>query len=327
MKNKKVLIMGGVVIVVFAIVLVFLFSHKKEKEFLITPIQQTSLSSSKKEISLKSLDEWVKDKDFFLWKIENNVQLEKVKEIANSSGLELNFSSESYFYEWRKDEKFIKYNLSTNTLIASGDDIFVLDSLELETSSIFSLLVQKYFGFDWEYEVFNVVKAEDGITKYYAKRYVGDNLVEKDLWDNQTDNLVIRDGKIISVNLLLSQFTNTNKITPLISQKELKTFINQRNYPKTDSFDFGVIIDEPNYEEMMYDSKEWEKINKSIRDCKADKISVVYLYKDMAQEYLTPVYKIEAQCTMTYRKKDYFIPSTWYVNAINPELILTNDKK
>ncbi|MGI6484115.1 MAG: hypothetical protein ACOX0R_00615 [Candidatus Dojkabacteria bacterium] len=328
MKNKKTIIIIGIILIILVIgVVIFLFLNNKRKEnYVITPIHQTSLSSTDKEISLKDYKIVEDERKFSLWEVRNDLELTKIKEIANDSGLELNFESDGYFYQWIKGEKFMTYNLETNTLIISGEDIIKVESSDL-SNSIFSQLINQYFGFDWKYEVFETIKVGDNVTKYYAKRYIGENLMEKDYWDNQTDNIVVKDGKIISANLLLTQFTNTNKIIPLISQKELSKVINQSEYPKTNYFDFGVLWKEPNHEEMLYVSEEWEKIKKSVRDCKADKISIVYLYKDMSQKYLTPVYKIEAQCNMTYKGNDYFIPSTWYANAVNPELILTNDKK
>ncbi len=328
MKNKKIIIIiSAVLVIVLILVLIFFFSNKKDENVVTAPIRQTSMRTSSEKISIDTIDKWVENNSSYLWQIQSDVQLEKVQYFAEDKGLHLSYSKEGFSYHWVNNNQRISYNLATNVLSVVGEDLLSLDQVDTVTAETFSKLMKKYFDLDLEYEVFKTEKGEEGQTTYFAKRIIdGNNPVEMEAWHHQTDHIAVKDGKILFAKLLLARFINTNKLLPLVSKKELKAFVNQLEYPKIVIPNANVLLDEPEYEYISYDSEKWEKINKTIRDCNADKISVVYLYKDMSQENLTPVYKIEAQCKMTYDKEDYFIPSTWYVNAINPELILLDDK-
>lgn len=328
-RNLGIIALGGILI---AIIMVFLLTRQKEEE-LDSIISQESISQSitslsNQELSLQGISKWVENEKYYLFEVDNTVQLEKVKQLAEEKDYKLVNTKEGFSYKWEDNGKQIIYDLSTNILTIVGEDILTFNTKDSFTSESFSQLVSKYFDLNWKYELFHTEKGFNGETVYYLKRFIDEKiLIEIDNPKQQTDHIALKNGKVIYAKLLLAKFVNTNKITPLVSQAELNTYINQPEYSKSITPDLDILNKEPGYIEIAYVQAEWDKIYRSISNCEADNISVVYLYKKMSQQYLTPVFHIEAQCEIAFKEKEFFVPAVWFVNAIEPSLIISDDSK
>jgi len=324
-KTLSIIIIGGILISVLVIIIII----RKNEKNLDSPISQTSFSSSfpsltKEGLSLTGVTKWVENEKYFLFEVDNAVQLEKVKQLAGEKGYKLIYSKEGSIYNWKVKDRQIIYDLSTNILTIFGNDVLAINSSESVTAETFSKLVNKQFNLNLKYELFQTSDGSNGEKVYYLKRLLDEkNLVEMDNPNQQTDLIALKNGKVIYAKLLLTQFVKTEKIVPLLSKTDLEKYINQPTYPKAIIPNLEILSNEPEYKQMAYSEKEWNKIYRSFGNCEVDKISVVYLFKMMSQEYLTPVFRLEGQCKIVFKEKDFFVPSIWYVNAITPELIST----
>jgi len=328
MKNRKFFIFITIILVLlFILFLIFILSKKKEKDYLATPIEQTTLSKSAKKVLFNNQTKWSVDSNYYLWEVKKDVKLEKIKEIANAKNFQLKYSKEGYTYQWEKNSDKIIYNLSTNILTILGSDIITLEDLSSVTSETFSSIASKYFNSDWDYEIFETEKREKGETVYFAKRIIDKrNRIEIGSHKHQTDYIAIKNDQIVYARFLLAEFGNTKQIVPLLPQKELEKYVNQDKYPKSVYPKTDVLNNDPVFEDIEYVTNEYNKVLGSINNCQVENTNIVYLYQNISQKYLTPVYRLDTICQMTYKDNSYFVPSIWYVNAIEPNLIISEEK-
>ncbi|MBU1120030.1 hypothetical protein KKA50_02455, partial [Patescibacteria group bacterium] len=102
----------------------------------------------------------------------------------------------------------------------------------------------------------------------------------------------------------------------------LDKYVNLSSYPKEIYPNYGplqtTILDSVDYK-----SEDFDNIAKTLSNCKSNSSSIIYLYKSLNQGNLTPVYKLDLQCELTYKDTVYTIPAIGYVNAIDPKYIST----
>lgn len=324
-KTNKIIIIA-IFLVIITLAVILLLTRSNKKEYLSEPIPQTAVSFSNKKVSIKDLAKWVEKEDFYLWEVNNDIKLQNVEQIAYDNNLKLIRSEEGVISHWTKDSSQLIYNLSANTLTVLGKDLIKIEGLSNVTSASFTELFKKYFDLDCLFELFMTEKKETGETVFYAKRYLDQtNLIEIGSNNFQTDYIAVKDGKIVYASLLLAQYQNTKKILPLIARDELEKYINQVDYPKDFYPRMSILNNNPIFEEIEYVESEYKKVLNNINNCKADNISIVYIYKKMSQKYLTPVYKLEVQCELNYEGEVFAIPGIMYVNAIQPKFVSTEN--
>ena len=120
----------------------------------------------------------------------------------------------------------------------------------------------------------------------------------------------------------MTEFVDTDRRVPLIQGGDLSSFINSEQYPKTLLFTPNNIADAMGIEDE-YLNMEILEIQQEIKDCSAIDSTVVYYYKSFNQKLLTPLYRIRLDCSFNYEGEQYFVPGITYVNAIDPEYVLT----
>jgi hypothetical protein len=325
MKNilsKKNIIIGAIIIFFLLLsVLLFILLRNGGTKYPEQPIKQDSILQTEDEIDLGSttIDN---QGEYFLWQISNQVKLEAVQDMVASLGTEftLEDSQDGVFYKWSSDDDQIFYDITKNFLLFQYSEGIQFDSVEL-TDTTFSTFVNKYFKEDWKYKIFETEKGTNGETIYYAKRILSDDIyVESREHNQQTDYLALKDGKIVYGKILLTKFTTTDIQLPLISQEQLNTYLNLKEYPKEIYPQYSALEDSL-LSQIDYLSDEFEELAETMANCKSTSSEVVYLYKSFDQELLTPVYKLDAQCELTYEEKQDSVPAIAYVNAIDPEYV------
>lgn len=319
--NKKTLIIvSSILVVLIGLLALYFFVIKPRQSYPKEPILQTSLGTTKQYIEVKKFT--AKSGDYPVLGVSNRVQLEKVKEMMTTLNLNipLKSSEEGGYYNWSDDKNSFFYDLDQNALIFKLSDGIVLNEAEI-TGYTFTNLLNKYFGLNWNYNVFAKEKRTTGETVYYAKRYITEkNLLEQRDNNGYTDYIAYKDGKITYGKLLLTEFTDANVSAPLITENELKRYLNVKDYPKELYPSYAVLQDSV-LKEVNYLSSDFEKITKTMTNCSGTATDVIYLYKSLNQKYLTPVYKMDLQCEIVYDSKTYQIPTTGYVNAIDPNYV------
>lgn len=325
-KKKKIIlfIIGSLILLSLAILSWYLISNIGKKNYPKEPIAQESLPAyENRKISLTELKD-NEQLDYKLWSISSKTNLEGIEKMIDEIGLvlEIDMEKEGEYYLWGDLENdYFEYYLSKNSLIFNIEDGIAWDEAEL-TANSFSEFAKKYLGKDWKYEIVRKDRFSSGYI-YYAKRLLEtDSAVETMELHNETDYLMMQNGKIMFGEFLLTEFVDTKITIPLIKLSDLNKVLNLSGYPKIISSKPSEIAVALSIEDN-YLNEEILDIQEGIRDCSATNYNIVYLYKTFAQSYLTPVYKLSLECKVDYNSKEYQVPAIGYVNAINMDYVYT----
>lgn len=283
------------------------------------PVEQTSLYSTTQKINFKNKD--LESTDYPLLGVSNTVDLKDVEAFALQLDPKMKQTASvvGKFYKWDNKENYVIYELEQNTVLFSLSNGISWDEADISNYTFKSFL-KKYLGKDWEYKIALNTKDYDGFTVYYANRIFNKYIIKTNEYNGETDSLAFKNGKIMHGKILVTEFLNTEKTLLLLNANNLKKYINLDNYPKEIYPNYSALADSV-LKQVSYLSGEFEKITKSLTNCSGDMVEVVYLYKNFRQEWLTPVYKIDLQCEITYKDTKYTIPAIGYVNAVEPKYI------
>lgn len=320
-KKKAILIVViGVFVLALTVALYFVFksqtnSYPKEA------IKQESLNSATETIALG--DTKIEASDGYLYTVSKTVMLEEVRAFVKSiSPKSISTIEETgIYYEWKYGDDYVIYELDQNTVIFSFEKGITWNEAGINGYS-FTQFVKNYFGKNWIYSTPISDKQSKGEIVYYTKRIVEGLDVEMISNRESTDYLAIKDSKIVYGKILLTDFVKVEGKLPLISSADLNTYVNLSSYPKEIHPNYAP-IQATVLESVDYKSDDFDKIIKTISNCKSSSSDIIYLYKSLNQGNLTPVYKLDLQCEITYKEVAYTIPAIGYVNAIDPKYIST----
>lgn len=324
-KKKKIiiLIIFGVLLLGTAIAVLFVL-RSKNNTYPSKPITQSSLSSSTQIIALGNTK--VESTDAYLYTVSSTVYLDKVKAFVSSANSKLTQSTADAgsYYSWVYGSDSVIYELEQNTLIFNIANGISWSEASL-TNYSFEQFVYKYFGQSNKYVLTNTQKMSTGETIYYANRVLDNTNVEMILDKQETDYLAMKNGKIVYGKLLLADIKKGENTVPLLSETELNKYLNVNGYPKEVYPQYGS-IQSTVLSGIDYKSDDFFTVADTLTDCTSDTAKVVYLYKSMDQGNLTPVYKLDMQCEITYNKTQYSVPAIGYVNAVNPDYISSSEE-
>lgn len=318
-KTKTILIVSFSLLFVGICIGVYFLIFTSPKSYPESPIKQTSLYTNPQEIDVKNIE--VESKDYPLFAVSNKVNLESVEKFAMTLDPQMKKTSsvEGKFYKWENKGNYVLYELGQNTVLFNVANGIVWNEADI-SSVTFKTFFKQYFEKDWDFELLFSEKTVDGFTVYYAKRLFQNYQIETSEYKGQTDYLGFREGKIIYGKILLTEFSDTKQILPLLNSKDLDKYINIRKYPKEIYPNYST-LQTTLLSKVDYLTEDFLDITKTMKTCIGDSLVVTYLYKNFDQEYLTPVYKIDLQCEITYKDTKYNIPAVGYVSAVDPEYI------
>jgi hypothetical protein len=321
-KTKTIFVITGTILIVILVILFFILINIKgnyPKE----PIKQTSLYYSNQRVELELSD--LESKEYPLLGISNNVSLEKVKEFVLAIDPKMSeiANEEGSYYKWGNGTNYVIYELNRNMVTFKLKDGILWDEVDI-TKYSFSAFTKKYFGKEYEYELSLKELNTDGVMIYYANRRFQQQLIETAENKKQTDYLGMKGGKIVYGKIFLTEFINTKFVLPTLDKQGIVRYINIKNYPKEIYPNFSTLQTSV-LKEVDYRSDDFVKITETLKNCKGNNISVVYLYKSFEQEYLMPVYKIDVMCEVSYKDEKYTVPATVYTNAVEPEYVLASE--
>ncbi len=319
-KKKTILITVAIVIIAIAISLAIYFIIKNQNRDSSTNfVQQNSLTTSDQSIDLGNTT--LQNTTGYVYTISSNVSLTGVENfVANTnSSMETITQNEGTYYQWGIDEDYVIYTLDKNYLIfnITKGISWIESSL---TAYSFSQFVDQYFDKSWTYTLVDSQKMSSGETIYYAKRNIDDINIETVFDKQQTDYLAFKDGKIVYGKILLLDILAEKKEVPLIANEELERYINLPNYPKEIYPNYNA-VQSTVLSDIDYKSDEFADITETLSACKSNSAELVYLYKYMEQKNLTPVFKLDLTCEITFEGSKLSVPAIGYVNAIDPEYI------
>jgi len=325
MTKKRAIIIGIISLVAISAVILIAInfdSFNNEKgHYPKEPLEQNVLSKSEaKKLDLSKTN--IPDQnDLQVYSLSEELKVEDMKNLASDLNISLTTSEKSSFYQWGKDTgNMIVYDLIKNLAIINIKNGIDFDEAEV-TSVTFSNIVRKFFGEEWKYTVFKTERRDTGETVYYAKRLLNNGFpIEMKEHNQQTDYIASKNGKIMYMKFMLTEFTNTNTIVPLIASSELLDYINIKEYPK-EIYPIFTTLQSTVFKDINYVSSEFDEITKTLDNCKGASSKIVYLYTSMKQKTLLPVYRIDSECSVEYKGKEYFVPAVVYINAIDPKYI------
>lgn len=318
-RKKKILIIFIIFIAIACSVIIYIILRNRTKDSSSNLVEQSSLSTSNEEIELGNTE--VDETSAYVYSISSNTVLSKVQEfvLTIDSKMKATTQEEGSYYRWDNGNNYVIYELDQNYLLFNMEKGMTWNEASLNAYS-FSQFVNQYFGKSWTYTSFDSKKMSTGETVYYAKRNLDDKVLETTLDKQETDYLAMKNGKIVYGKILLTEIESAKKEVPLISNEELKQRINLSAYPKEVYPQFGA-IQSITLADVDYKSEEFTNIANTLSDCSSSSTELVYLYKSMDQGSLTPVYKLDLTCNITYESNSYDIPAIGYVSAIDPTYI------
>jgi len=319
-KKKITLLIIGIFVLALLVALYFVI-RSQTNPYVKEPIAQQSLSLEKGAISVGSTV--IEASDGVLYTISKTVMLNQVEDFVRyaDSKLQQTERVEGSYYEWMDGNNYVTYDLEDNTLMFGIENGVAWNEASL-TEYSFNQFVKEHFEKDWKYTLSVTRKIAEGDIVYYANRKVGDFNIEMVSDNESTDYLEIKNGRITYGKFLLTELVAEEKKVPLIDSADLEKYINVNGYPKEIHPEFGSLRTTI-LAEIDYKSDEFENVIKTLSNCKSSLSTIVYLYKSLNQGNLTPVYKLDLQCELTYKDTVYTIPAIGYVNAIDPQYIST----
>jgi len=323
-KKNQILILIVIVSVLIIIgVLLLIFSGGDKSTYPEEPIVQSSLGEmGGYNIEVGEVGD-PQTEEYKLYALSNKTSLEAIKSLVTNidPNLELTDEIEGEYYYWSNDQgEYFQYSLLVNTLTFSLSEGIPWTENEL-TSYSFSIFVEKYLDKQWDYVVTDrLVYGDDGII-YYANRLMPNGIpIETSSLYNETDYLKLKDGRITAGKILLTEFTDMDISVPIVSSEQLKNYINLDNYPKSIYFNQGEIASTLSLGEE-YLNPEILELQEEITECRSVNSKVVYLYTSFSQDILTPVFKLDLECSLEYEGKEYYVSGLAYVNAIDPKYV------
>ncbi len=318
-KKNKILFVIIVLVSIGVAVAIYFIIKNRNQDTTSNLVQQQSLSTSGENIALGKTT--ISDTQAAIYTLSSMTVLSKVEEFIQEIDSEMTISvqDEGDYYVWEHGDDSVIYDLDQNYLIFNIEKGINWNEASLNGHS-FAQFVNQYFSKSWTYTFADSAKMPSGETIYYAKRNIENTYIETVLDKQETDYLAMKNGKIIYGKILLIEIEDSGKNVPLISQKELDKSINLSSYPKEVYPQFGA-IQKIILSDVDYKSDEFMNIANTLSDCVSSSAKLVYLYKNMNQQNLTPVYKLDLTCKITYKDTQYDVPAIGYVSAIDPKYI------
>ena len=315
--KKTALIVLGIFIAILVVVLAFVFLSSMKKKYPEDPVKMKNLGSSNQQVEISSLDIEIEEKDLPLYYVQPNIHINQVEQLIDRMGLSLE----------RKDivkDSYIEWSDGENTFVYDS----VLDSVSFQLTrrisldrgeSSFSAAFERYFDLEYKFKLVRERKNLDGGITYYGSRLLDEIPIQYGANYEYTDILSFNtQGDLESGKLLLADIEKYEYYIPLINKRELNQYINAKEYPKEHYIDTSVLADILN---LNYLDEQWSKIENTLEDCRARNLETVFLYKTSDQGYLLPVFKILSDCKVVASGTEYTVPTTFYVNAVDPRYV------
>jgi hypothetical protein len=327
-RKNKILVLIAIVFVLITIgVLLIILLRKDESTYPEEPIMQSSLGQTEGyNIEVGEMGD-SQAEEYKLYALSNKTSLETIKTVVADidQNLKLTDETEGEYYYWSNEQgDYFQYSLLINTLTFSLSEGIPWTENELTPYS-FSTFVGQYFDKQWDYIVTDqLAYGNEGII-YYANRLMPNDIaIDTSNLYNETDYLKLKDGRITAGKILLTEFTDMEISAPVVTSEQLKKYINIAKYPKSIYFNQGEIASTLSLEEE-YLNPEILELQEEISDCRSVSSEIVYLYTSFSQDILTPVFKLDLECSLEYEEEEYYVSGLAYVNAIDPEYIAARD--
>lgn len=302
-------------VVVFILIGIFTYLLLTKKNYIKEEMTISTLGYTKEEIDISEVGE-ESESDIKQYSVYPRVHTDLVEKLISNLDLSLTKTEivKDVKYEWKDSKNYFSYDSLTDTVS------FVLnEGITISNEKLFNTFYSKYLNLDYEFSTVKESKDSESNITYFSSRVLDSKNVELGLNEEYSDILKIdKNGKLISGKLLLAEFSDTTYIIPIITDYYLKQYINNESYPKEVYVNTSVLYSTL---QLDYLDSAWQEIESTVDKCKGNSRSLIYLYKNSDQQYLTPTYKYSSTCTVKYKETEYSVPAIFYVNAIDPEYV------
>lgn len=316
--NKKTafLISALFLILIVTIILgiIYLGNRKVYPE---NPLKMKNLGTSTVDVDISSMEIEPDQKDVPVYFVEPKIHISQVEELISKLSLSLerkDIVRDSYV-QWSDGSNSFTYDSIQDTVSFQLTEGIPLERNEEAFSTFFS----RYFDLEYDFTLINEKKNLDGGVTYYASRNLGDIHIQFGANYEYSDILKFnKEGDLESGILLLAEIEEYDFYLPIVGEKELREIVNIERYPKEHFVDTSVLMDMLNID---YLDDSWTEIEESVSDCTGGSSELIFLYKNSNQGYLLPVFKIFSTCKVVKSNSEYSVPTTFYVNAVNPSYV------
>lgn len=328
-KKKIVIFIVVLFLLLLSLALFFILSGEKEEIYKGEPILLEALPPS--DLGEINVGDLRMDEDVYaVWGVSDTVSVSAIEEMIKELGLDLTLGNEEegshYYWTDNKGNSF-QYFLLRNSLVFNVADGIPWNEVTL-TNNSFSAFVGQYFDVSWDYELTHTLSFPEGREVFYARRLLEGGIgieMTPNLYQ-ETDHLILGNGRIFSGEIFLTHFFDTGIRVPLLNSSELSEYVNNPSYPKIIDVrpdDIATVLGLDNsYPDINMEVLE---LQQSVDNCKATDYSVVYLYKTFDQTLLVPTYRLIMNCKLMYKGLEYSVPAVGYVNAVDPQYIRVSE--
>ena len=305
------------IVIVLVVVSILLITKQKESKYPQEPIKFSSLSVTTKDINIDKLKN-MESKDIPLYSVmpsDGDINIDEIIQEIGISFLSKDITGTDPKI-WSNGEDIFRYYAFTDTLVFQ-----LKDGIEFEkTDSVLKDFFRRYLGVTYDFDIVEEKTTSTGGVRIYGRRQVENIPIEIGFGDEYSDYLEFnKSGNLIGGQILLTEFQNEEAYVPTVSNRYLKEVINKDVYPKEMYLNTSILSSSI---DLYYLDDAWGDIEESGDNCNGSEQEIVFLYKNIDQKYLIPIYKISGNCEVKYKENSYNVPSTFYVLAGDPEYIV-----
>ena len=320
MKIKRktlIIIILAIIVIILTVVSILLITKQNESKYPGNPVTFSSLSETSKDVDVKQLGD-IKSKNISLYSTipsNGSITADEIIKGMGISFLDRDIRGTDPKI-WDNGKDFFRYYGITNTLIFQLGNGIKFE----KTDTVFDEFFNKYLGVIYDFDIVEEENTSSGGIKIYGRRVIEDIPIEIGFGDEYTDYLEFnKNGYLIAGKILLSEFQNEGVYIPTVSNSYLKDLINNDIYPKEIYLKTSILS---NSIELNYLDDAWGDIVDSANNCQGTEQEIVFIYKNVKQKYLVPIFKISGDCEVEYEDTIYNVPSTFYVLAADPKYIV-----
>lgn len=315
-KQNAILILVIFTLIFATIITIFILNLNK-KTYPSEPIQVKNIGTIDTELDLKETTLQTELKELPLYALDNKVHITQSETIIENMGFNLTREDiiENSYIVWSDGKNQFIYESITDTLS------FTLTSRVSITKGeqAFEKIFNQYLGYKYEFKINEEDKYTEG-SSLYASRLINGIPVEQSNGFEYSDILKFdTNDNLVAGYLWLSEPVDTELYLPLISDTDLKKYVNLNEFPKERFVDTSVLVSV--LDKTHYLDEVWLEIDSTTRDCIAESSELIYLYKNSNQQTLLPVYKYYSNCKVEYEENEYTVPSIFYLSATDPRFI------
>lgn len=328
-QNKELAIIGLIIFVFLLLIISALIPNKKGSG--VELIEQPLYFYENRRITLK--DEAYKEfkypkKGLEIYKIKDENQNIKVEGLITLLNIPAPKKSNisNFLYEWKnKGGDLVQYDVksqSVTIILQNRIDLFpnIAAPSDSQLNTFLTTFVSKYLGYDYKYLDTNLTRG-NGEIKIEGRRDINGYALQTPGSKKYSDYIILDENlKLKSANILLVQFETkaSDKLT-IIKPSEVNSISSRNDYPReiNQGLPEGLPEMKPTYSKDYSD--DFGLLIPKVASMEMDSIEIVYLYSNVDQKFITPVYRMNGSGKIILSGQTYNVPMVAHLSIIDPD--------